>query len=302
MVVDLQPTSDNETETNPTPDPEQTPPETTEPEPVDPSPTPPPPPQPTEEPATQDQDGPVTVTVQQDMNVRGGPGTNYPVIRTAAAGASSTVVGRNADSSWLQVQYPPGSSSTGWVYAELVAVKGNSEAVAIAKVDPPSGGDGGGGGDGGPPPEPTLTPVPQYQFTPGAWSASGNEAIIHFRGTIRDPGGNPVNGFSVLLDNGSWSVLSHPTGASHHYPETVDGEWDVVIPQVSTGVGWWTITVVSYDCPNFQANFDAQCKQFTRLSEDIKIEVVWPDETIIWADWKCNFDCNKGLYVDAYRR
>jgi hypothetical protein len=297
ILVELQPTSNNTgSETTSSSDTAQTPPESTEPEPVEPSPTPPPPSEPTNTP--EPQDGPVTVTVQKDMNVRGGPGTNYPVLGTAPAGASSTVVGRNADNSWLQVQYPPGSSNTGWVYAGLVDIKGNPEAVAIAKVDPPPAAPPPPPSDPGPAP----TPTPKYQFTPTAWHANGNEAIIHFRGTILDEGGNAVNGFSVLVDNGSWSVLAHPTGASHHYPEKPDGEWDVVIPDVRTGIGWWTLTVVSYDCPSFEIEFNAQCKQFTRLSEDIKVEVVYPDETIIWADWTCHFDCNKGLYVEAFRR
>ena len=273
-------------------------------QPVEPTATPTLPP-PTQEPVQETEskpqnNGPVTVTVSQDMNVRGGPGTNYPVIGTAPAGASSTVVGRNADNSWLQVQYPPGSDNTGWVFAELVAVNGNSETVAVAQAPAP-------------PAQPAAQPAPQqqdapppapekkYQFTPTGWHASLNEAIIHFRGTIRDEGGNAVNGFSVLVDNGSWSVLSHPTGASHHYPETVDGQWDVVIPDIRTGMGWWNLTVVSYDCPNFEVKFDAQCKQFTRLSEDVKIEVD-PEHTVIWADWTCHWDCNKGLYVNAYRR
>jgi hypothetical protein len=233
------------------------------------------------------------------MNVRGGPGTNYPVLGTAPAGASSTVVGRNADSSWLQVEYPPGSGNTAWVFAQLVTVSGNPQSVAVAQVSPPPA----------PAPQPAAQQDPQpppapeekFQFTPTGWHAELNEAIIHFRGTIRDQGGNPVNGFSVLVDNGSWSVLSHPTGASHHYPETVDGEWDVVFPDIRTGMGWWTLTVVSYDCPGFETKFDAQCKQFTRLSEDVKIEVD-PEHTVIWADWTCHWDCNKGLYQQGFRR
>jgi uncharacterized protein YraI len=268
------------------------------------TPTPlPPTPEPTTEPDSEPEaqnDGPVTVTVKQDMNVRSGPGTNYPVLGTAPAGASSTVMGRNADSSWLQVQYPPGSGNTAWVFAQLVTVNGNPQSVTVAQAPPPPA-------PAPQPaaqqqePQPTAVPEKKYQFTPTGWHASKNEAIIHFRGTIRDEGGNAVNGFSVLVNNGSWSVLSHPTGASHHYPETVDGQWDVVIPDIRTGMGWWYLTVVSYDCPNFEVKFDAQCKQFTRLSEDVKIEVD-PDHTIIWADWTCHRDCNKGLYVDAYRR
>ncbi|MBN1218697.1 MAG: SH3 domain-containing protein [Anaerolineae bacterium] len=262
----------------------------------EPSPTPPPPPTETPAPANNT----VTVTVNQDMNVRGGPGTNYPVIGTAPAGASSTAVGRNNDASWVQVQYPPGSGDTGWVYASLVQIDGDVQAVTVVQAPaPPPVAANPPTQEEAPPPVPTA---PKYQFTPTAWHANGNEAIVHFRGTIRDEGGNAVNGFSVLVDNGSWSVLAHPSGASHHYPDKPDGEWDVVIPDIRTGIGWWTLTVVSYDCPGFEVEFNAQCKQFTRLSEDIRVEVIYPDETIIWADWTCHWDCNKGLYVNAYRR
>jgi hypothetical protein len=125
---------------------------------------------------------------------------------------------------------------------------------------------------------------------------------VQFKGRIRDEGGNLVNGFSILLSNGSWSVLSHPTGASHHYPDKGDGEWDVVLPNLATAQGWWWVTVVSYDCPDFFARFDAECKQFTRRSEDVKVEVRTPEESIINADWVCHWDCDKGLYVQAFRR
>jgi hypothetical protein len=223
------------------------------------------------------------------MNVRSGPGTNYPVIGAGPAGESARVVGRNSDGSWLQVEYPS-ADGTGWLYAPLVDVAGNPESVAVAQVAPPPAPTQ--------PPQPTEPPAPppppekKYQFTPTGWHASGNAGIVHFKGRLRDEGGNLVNGFSVLVDNGAWSVVSHPAGASHHYPDKGDGEWDVVIPNLATGI----------DCPNFEVAFDAQCKQFTRLSEDVKIQVNYPDETIINADWICHWDCNKGLYVDAFRR
>jgi len=272
-------------------------------QPVEPTPTftpLPPTPEPTQE-AEPQNNGLVTATVNQNMNVRGGPGTNYPVLGTAPAGASSAVVGRNSDSSWLQVEYPPGTSNTGWVFAQLVTVSGNMESVAVAQAPPPPA----------PAPQPAAQqeaqPQPQpeakkYQFTPGAWHASQNEAICHFRGTIRDEGGNPVHGYSVLVDNGSYSVISHPSSASHHYPEKVDGEWDVSGIPLKDCVGWWTLTVVRYDCPDFQTRFEAQCKQYSPLSEGIKIEVDYPKHTVIWADWTCHWDCDKGVYNTPYRR
>jgi hypothetical protein len=234
------------------------------------------------------------------MNVRAGPGTNYTVVGPGPAGESANVVGRNSDGSWLQVEYPLTDDGTGWLYAPLVEVTGDPTTVAVVQVAAPA-----------PPPEPPKEEAPpppppppekKYQFTPDGFWPSENAAIVHFKGRFKDEGGNLVNGFSVLLDNGSWSVLSHPSGASHHYPEKGDGEWDVVIPNVATGVGWWWLTVVTYDCPNFEAAFDAQCKQFTRLSEDVKVEVVWPEETVINANWTCHWDCNKGLYVQGFRR
>lgn len=245
------------------------------------------------------------VTILQNMNVRAGPGTGYPVVGAGTAGQSSKIIGRNNDNSWVQVEYPGTSDGTGWVYSDLVQIDGDPNIVGVVAVAPPPAPTATPEPTAPPEPEaPPPPPEPTYQFTPTGWHASGNAAIVHFKGRIRDEGGNLVNGYSVLVDNWSWSVLSHPTGASHHYPEKGDGEWDVVIPNdnLGDGVGWWWLTVVSYDCADFVAKFDGQCTQFTRLSEDVKIQVNWPDETVINADWVCHWDCNKGLYVQGFRR
>lgn len=269
-----------------------------EPEPTEPPPSPTP--EPTE--ASTSASQAVSITIVQDMNVRTGPGTNYAIAGPGPAGESSKVIGRNADASWLQVEYPLTNDGTGWVYAELVQVSGDPTTVPVVQIAAPAQPVA-----AAPAPQQKEAPAPapeapKYQFTPTGWYASENAAIVQFKGRIRDEGGGLVNGFSVLVNNGSWSVLAHPTGASHHYPDKGDGEWDVVIPSLANGVGWWTLAVASYDCPNFEAAFDAQCKQYTLLSEEIPVEVVYPDETIINADWVCHWDCDKGLYVNAYRR
>ncbi len=259
-------------------------------------------PLPTPEPIEQ----PVTITVLQNMNVRTGPGTNYPIAGPGPAGETTRVVGRNADSSWLQVEYPLTADGTGWVYASLVQINGDPGTAAVVQVAPPPV------AVAAPPPQPQeeaeeapppAPEAPKYQFTPTGWHASENAAIVHFKGRIKDEAGNLVNGYSVLLDNHAFSVLSHPTGASRWYPDKGDGEWDVVLPNLFDAQGWWWLTVVRYDCPGFfDAGFDAQCKQFTRFSEDVKVEVRTPEESIINADWVCHWDCNKGLYAEAFRR
>ena len=271
--------------------------------PVEPSPLPPP----TAEPAAEAEPAApantaVTLTIQQDMNVRTGPGTNYPVAGPGPAGATATVIGRNPDGSWLQVEYPPGSGSKGWIYTDLVNVSGDPQAVAVADAPapPPAAAPAAAAQPeqaDAPPPEPEK----KYQFTPTGWFASENAAVVQMKGRIKDEGGNLVNGYSVYVDNWAWGAISHPTGASPWYPDKGDGEWDMVLDNLHTAQGWWYLTVVRYDC-DFWGGFDAQCKNFTRLSEDIPIEVRTPEESIINADWVCHWDCDKGVYSQAFRR
>ena len=243
------------------------------------------------------------VAIVQNMNVRGGPGTNYHIIGAATSGEVFKILGKTDDGNWFQVAFPNAADGLGWIFGPLVQVNGDTGPVAIAQAPPP------------PPPPPTPTPEPapanpapapepvkQYQFTPDGFWGSENAAIVHFKGRFKDEGGNLVNGYSVLIDNGAFRIVSHPSGASHHYPEKGDGEWDIVIPDPSSGVGWWWLTVVRYDCPDFLSRFDAQCTQYTKLSEDIKILVNWPDETVVNANWTCHWDCDKGLYANAFRR
>lgn len=261
-----------------------------------PPPTEPPPPADT---PTPEAAGPSSVTILQDMNVRGGPGTNYPVVGPGPAGESATIIGRNSDNSWVKVEYPLTEDGTGWVYADLVQINGTLDAVEVVQAPPPPAAAPAPAPQVEAPPPPP--PAPKYQFTPTGWHASENAAIAQFKGRIKDEGGNLVNGFAVLADNGAFRVLSHPTGASQWYPEKGDGEWDIVMPNIGQAQGWWWLTVVSYEC-NFAGGFDSQCGNYTRLSEDVKIEIHSPEESIINADWVCHWDCNKGLYVQGYRR
>jgi uncharacterized protein YgiM (DUF1202 family) len=48
------------------------------------------------------------------INVRSGPGTDYPVVGQLEPGESAAVIGRNGDSSWWQIDLAGG----GWVFGE----------------------------------------------------------------------------------------------------------------------------------------------------------------------------------------
>lgn len=70
------------------------------------------------------------VTVQGDMNVRSGPGTDAERIGGATAGEEYVITGRSEDGEWWQIDY---NGETGWIYASFV-LAANAESVPIAGV------------------------------------------------------------------------------------------------------------------------------------------------------------------------
>jgi hypothetical protein len=228
----------------------------------------------------------VTVTTVQKMNVFAGPGLRYGPVGFVPPLTSAPVLRRNKDGSWLKIPYLRGEGAA-WIYAPLTQLAGPLESLREA-AEPAL-------------PLPSKLSPAKDQFVPTAWSASGNEAIVHFKGVFKDAEGQPVNGFSVLADNGTWSVVSHPGGPSGWYPDQGTGQWDIILTNPTDAAGWWTLTIVTYDCHHFDEGFDAQCKHLTRLSENHLVKIVYPHETVINADWVCQRDCNKGLYIKSYR-
>jgi uncharacterized protein YraI len=63
----------------------------------------------------------VTVTDAR-LNIRSGPGTNYPVLAKADAGALFDVSGRNAEATWIEVIVPDSEEGYGWLSAQYVTL------------------------------------------------------------------------------------------------------------------------------------------------------------------------------------
>jgi hypothetical protein len=75
------------------------------------------------------------------INLRQGPGTNYPRISGIAAGTQIPITGRIADNSWWQVRV---GVNIGWVIDDFVTIYGICTAIPVVQ----------------PPPPPTNTPLP----------------------------------------------------------------------------------------------------------------------------------------------
>ena len=71
------------------------------------------------------------------VNVRNGPGTNYPVISTLLKDSVVTAVAKNRDGSWFQITLPGGAQ--GWIANSVTdsVVEADMASVPVAAVIPP---------------------------------------------------------------------------------------------------------------------------------------------------------------------
>ncbi|HRP78190.1 MAG TPA: DUF1236 domain-containing protein [Aquamicrobium sp.] len=93
-----------------------------------------------------------SVTATTDLNVRAGPGPQYPVVGVIAAGEGAELNGCLENSKWCSLATAGGE---GWVYADYVSADFGGNAVVlserpadsgVAVVEPPATSEGAGAG------------------------------------------------------------------------------------------------------------------------------------------------------------
>ncbi|MCC6457856.1 MAG: SH3 domain-containing protein [Caldilineaceae bacterium] len=75
----------------------------------------------------------VTLASAQIVNLREGPGTNYPVVGQLAPGQRYDVTGKNEDGSWWQID---NGGQKAWIIGQLVSAAGDTASVAVAEDIP----------------------------------------------------------------------------------------------------------------------------------------------------------------------
>ena len=65
------------------------------------------------------------------LNVRGGPGTDNPVLGGLDPGTELTLLARSADGAWFQIAYPAGSDERGWVIGEFLEIQGSPDGLPV---------------------------------------------------------------------------------------------------------------------------------------------------------------------------
>ncbi len=137
------------------------------------------------------------VSAATTVNVRGGPGTDYPVIGTLLPNNLLPITGRNQDSSWWQVQQVNGQ--TGWVAGWVVEAQNVAGVQIAASIPPPP--------QPSPPPDPTPvdtpvptpSPMPEYDYMLAEFynSPTSNTFLTMFVAIV-DPREIPIGDMKVV--------------------------------------------------------------------------------------------------------
>ena len=162
-----------------------------------------------------------TVTSTTYVNVRSGPGTQYPVLITAPPGSTGEAVGISSDGAWYAVEVPTSVSGNGigWVSADFV-IASNTENLPVIPAPPlPPG-------IVYPPPDATAPTVTTFEPL-----------------NVRSGPGNQYPSYGVAPIDTTFQVV----GVS------VDGGWyAVLIPPDTTaeGIGWVNANYVTLSNPS----------------------------------------------------
>jgi uncharacterized protein YraI len=106
--------------------------------------------------------GATATTVPARINVRGGPGTNYAVVSSVAAGTQLDIIGIDEAGAWYQVR-GAGLPDPAWVFANLTTLTGTLDGVPrVADADLPAA--------------PAAAPASVSASIPGAPAAAPNTA------------------------------------------------------------------------------------------------------------------------------
>lgn len=195
---------------------------------------------PTATPATEPQ-----VRSQSAVNVRGGPGTNYPLVGALNPGESVRITGKNPVGDWWQILLTNGA--TGWVYGSLVETSGNTSVVALAEIPAPPA------ATATPvPAAPTNTPVPAPPgvdfrlvgqrlwdvqenggFLAGESVNCGDKQELHV--IVLDAAGNRLDGVTVRgVYRNEYQVTGSKGPGLAQYDVNVDGD-DIVVARDADG-------------------------------------------------------------------
>jgi hypothetical protein len=225
------------------------------------------------------------VTVDVNLNVRDGPGTNYTRVGSLPADSSAEIIGRTADTAWWQIVFEEAPGGKAWISAGF-GTASNTDGVPVVEAPPAPT-------PAAPPPTatsaapPPAADAPAFPYTPLAWEGQWNAGLAQIRGKILDPAGSPVNGVFVQAKCGSTVLASNPSGVNLYAPgEPYEaGAYDIVLssPLSPDSMCNWEVRVVQAN------NYDeAKNSGAPPLSASGYCDLALEEMSICFANWRKN--------------
>jgi uncharacterized protein YgiM (DUF1202 family) len=137
---------------------------------------------------------PNAAVIQQQLNVRSGPGTSFNSLGTLNPQDVVALTGKDANGAWLQIEYSAGPKGRGWINAAFAQAQGVENLPIVSDVGQVIG--TGTPVDTPLPPTPTVVPAPidndsaQTPAVDVAFRASGTHAL-QFSSDVSSPTGDP---------------------------------------------------------------------------------------------------------------
>jgi uncharacterized protein YraI len=149
--------------------------------------------------AEADPPGGNVATVQEQINVRSGPGTDFNSLGTVNPQDVLRLTGKDPNGAWLQIDFEAGPEGKGWVNAAFVQAQGVENLSIIAE----SGMVVGTGTPTGIPPTPTATLIPAWEDNDSStrpiasviFEPTGTQTFI-YNGDLSAPQGDPEDWIS----------------------------------------------------------------------------------------------------------
>jgi uncharacterized protein YraI len=165
--------------------------------------------------------GVLTGVISATVNVRLGPGTNYPIVSKLNKGTKISVRGRDIENRWLVLIPPP----SGWVNRDFVTLNGEASTLPVVDAPPtpvptptfaPS-----------PTPMPTATPPMYVDFRADApWVMAGQCTTVRWdvegvRGVYFNGQGRPGHGSQEVCPAQTQTFVLHVVLNSGHMDRAV---------------------------------------------------------------------------------
>ena len=144
------------------------------------------------------------------VNVRAGPGMDYPTIGALFTGQTALITGIDPEGTWWQIVYPPNSSGRGWVTGGAQYTRAEINRVVPVVAGPPLSAFG---------PTPTACQMVIFDFlvqAPNAiWYNSGGK-LLSFPGKLWSKDGFALYRENYKLEDGSTPFVVLKTNPPDH--------------------------------------------------------------------------------------